>query len=418
MKPLLQDDRTLHATLPLLEEAAEKGCFDSLTMAKGHASSISVMTNIITAGLGAGILSIPWTAAGASVTTAIVILFLVLLVNYWTIMILIEGGEKHQVFDLGALLCKIPKVGPMADVFLNIMIWMSNLMCLIGYLIIIADNMTKVLAGGPYDSRILWVTAGSVVAFFLCFLNQDALAFSSTFAIVVNLYLFVVVFYLGVSSPAEAWIAETPICYFALSKGGVSMVSALMMGLIIQMCALPFYEELADRSVDKFRSILKKAFIFLFFLFAGFLYMSLLAFGEGVNSNVLANFPSGLWGALAQIGMAGVALSVYPLMLMPMVAPVRTRFGNMISWSTTLGIVVVAMIISYSVTSLGVLVVLNGAMSCCGFVGLAPALVGLYLVDANKIAMYVLLAFGFIMTLLGLYLPENYVYELQQNCLW
>merc|ERR1719253_216815 len=106
------------------------------------------------------------------------------------------------------------------------------------------------------------------------------------------------------------------------------------MGLIIQMCVLPFYQELEDRSVAKFRTILKKAFAFLFFLFAGFLYMSLVAFGEGVFSNVLENFPNGLLGSMAQIGMVGVALSVYPLMLMPMVAPIKTQYGAKISGMT------------------------------------------------------------------------------------
>merc|ERR1712232_1535630 len=120
-------------------------------------------------GLGAGILSIPWTSAGASVLPAVAILFLVLLLNYWTIMILIEGGERYQVFDLGALLNKVAKIGPLADKYVNVLIWISSFMCLIGYLIIIGDNMTAVLG----QTRILWGTLGSVIAFPLCFLNQD-----------------------------------------------------------------------------------------------------------------------------------------------------------------------------------------------------------------------------------------------------
>jgi len=385
---------------------------------QGKASANSVMFNVITAGLGAGILSVPWTAAGASVIPAIVILFLVLLINYWTIMILIEGGEKYQVFDLGALLCKIPKVGPYVDVYMNIVIWVSSFMCLIGYLIIIADNMTKVLAGGPYESRVLWVSAGSLVAFPLCFLDQDQLGFTSTFAIVVNIYLFGAVFYFALVSPASASTEYGPICNLAFSKGSVAMFSALMMGIIIQMCVLPFYEELEDRSVPKFRMIIIKSFTFLFFLFGGFFYMSLMAFGEGVDSNVLKNLPAGMLGTIAQVGMAGVVLTVYPLMLMPMVAPIKTKFGNGASGITTAAIVLIAMFISYVATDLGILVVLNGALSVSGFITLAPAMVGLFLVDANKTAMFGLLAFGTVMTILGFYLPRNYVEELKNSCLW
>lgn len=394
------------------------GQLDSAKSSGGKASANAVMFNVITAGLGAGILSVPWTAAGASVFTAILILFGVLLVNYWTIMILIEGAEKYQVFDLGALLHKIPKVGPVADGYVNILIWVSSLMCLIGYLIIIGDNMSKILWGGPYDNRVIWVTVGSVVAFPLCFLEQDTLAFTSTFAIIVNIYLFGVVFYLGMFQPAEESPSLGPVCYLAFSKGGVSMFSALMMAMIIQMCVLPFYEELEDRSVPKFCLIMKKSFTFLFCLFSGFLFMSLLAFGEGVNSNVLVNLPDGLVGTLAQLGMGGVVLTVYPLMLMPMVAPVKTQFGKTASTVTTLGIVIVAMCIAYYATDLGLLVVVNGALSVSGFVSLAPALVGLYLVDANSTAMYALLILGALMTVLGMCLPLNYVAELKSSCLW
>merc|ERR1712232_1513273 len=270
-------------------------------------------------GLGAGILSIPWTSAGASVLPAVAILFLVLLLNYWTIMILIEGGERYQVFDLGALLNKVAKIGPLADKYVNVLIWISSFMCLIGYLIIIGDK----------------------------------LAFTSQFAILVNVYLFGLVFYLGMYPPdedkaqkGENDASSGSLCYFAISKGGVSMCSAMMMAITIQMCVLPFYEELEDRSVEKFRTIMKKSFAFLFLLFAGFLYLSLLAFGNGVDSNVLKDFPSNNLGKLAQVGMAGVVLSVYPLMVMPMVAPVKTQYGASVSAFATVGIVLIAMFIA------------------------------------------------------------------------
>merc|ERR1712113_1342396 len=123
-------------------------------------------------------------------------------------------------------------------------------------------------------------------------------------------YLFGAVFYFAIASPKEDSTSLGPICNLAFSKGSVAMFSALMMGIIIQMCVLPFYEELEDRSVPKFRMIIIKSFTFLFFLFGGFFYMSLIAFGEGVDSNVLKNLPAGILGTIAQVGMAGVVLTV------------------------------------------------------------------------------------------------------------
>merc|ERR1712203_114232 len=153
--------------------------------------------------------------------------------------------------------------------------------------------MPKVLeAYPPFNSRVLWLTVGSVVALPMCFLDQEKLSFTSTFAIIVNIYLFGAVVYFALASPAEA-DPSLPICNLAFTKGSVAMFSLLMMAIIIQMCVLPMYKTLEDRSVEKFRTIVKKSFAFLFFLFAGFFYMSLVAFGEHVPSDVLTSFPPG-----------------------------------------------------------------------------------------------------------------------------
>merc|ERR1711953_1589654 len=100
----------------------------------------------------------------------------------------------------------------------EILIWISSFMCLIGYLIIIGDNMSKVMSGGAYSNRNLWVTIGSIIAFPLCFLKQESLAFTSQFAIVVNIYLFGVVLYLALSDPAPVDDAFGPICYLGFGK--------------------------------------------------------------------------------------------------------------------------------------------------------------------------------------------------------
>merc|ERR1712066_976545 len=99
-----------------------------------------------------------------------------------------------------------------------------------------------------------------------------------------------------------------------------------------------------------------------------------------------------------------------------MVAPIKTQFGTGASSMTTAIIVLIAMLIAYVFTDLGVMVVLNGALSVSGFITLAPALVGLYLIDANKMAMYGLLIFGVVMTMLAFLLPH--VEQLKTSCLF
>ena len=63
-----------------------------------------------------------------------------------------------------------------------------------------------------------------------------------------------------------------------------------------------------------------------------------------------------------------------------------------------MGILLIAMFIAYKVTDLGQPNVINGALSVSAFIAIAPAVVGLYLIDANKLAMYGLLVFGLVMT--------------------
>merc|ERR1712190_235175 len=97
------------------------------------------------------------------------------------------------------------------------------------------------------------------------------------------------------------------------------------------------------------------------------------------------------------------------------VAPIKTQFGTKASSTTTAVIVLIAMLIAFLFKDLGVMAVLNGTLSVSGFIILAPALVGLYLIDANKMAMYGLLIFGVVMTVLAFLLPH--VEQLKTSCL-
>ena len=59
-----------------------------------------------------------------------------------------------------------------------------------------------------------------------------------------------------------------------------------------------------------------------------------LTYGSNVLGNVLKNLPSASWYALiANAGMSVVCIGVYPLMIMPMVAPLesaKTKVGVVI----------------------------------------------------------------------------------------
>merc|ERR1712048_1000220 len=83
----------------------------------------------------------------------------------------------------------------------------------------------------------------------------------------------------------------THVCYLGFSTGSVSMVSSLMQCIIVQMCILPMYEELQDRTPRKFLGVLAVAFGSLVVVFAGFACIGYLVFGPKVEGDVLKSLP-------------------------------------------------------------------------------------------------------------------------------
>merc|ERR1712048_1182654 len=142
------------------------------------------------------------------------------------------------------------------------------------------------------------------------------------------------------------------VCYVGLGKGTIAMIAAMMQAVIIQMCVLPMYEELQDRTPETFNKILNRGFSGLFGLFALFSTLGYLLFGNALETNVLKNMPRtgipGLFANVGQLGMVIVCGGVYPIMMSPMIAPVKT--------SATLkpyaGLLTVGIVISSAVAAL------------------------------------------------------------------
>lgn len=250
-----------------------------------------MLLNLIVGGLGTGMLSLPWAMAGASILVGAVIIVLVIGVNLWTIMILVHASERYQVFDLGALLGKLPgRLGPGMQTFVNLMVWIVLYGSLLSYIIGICDSAQPFIQGTFFEQR--WALAGAacLIVLPLCFLDQKYLSFSSGAAIIVNLYLMILV---GVEFFDRLDRDNLPhsICEFGLAKGSVTMASTMMQSVIIQMCVLPMYKELENRSPDKFGRILLMAFSTLAVLFIFLSVAGYVAFGPTVNSNLLVSLP-------------------------------------------------------------------------------------------------------------------------------
>merc|ERR1712050_754804 len=122
-------------------------------------------------------------------------------------------------------------------------------------------------------------------------------------------------------------LPEGPCMLGSTIRGNFAMITVMFQAVIIQMCVLPMYQELEDRSPQKFDKIITTGFSALFVIFAGFSVFSYLLYGPGVESNILQNLPINIGSDVAQIGMMIVVACVYPIMLYPMVAiqPIASR---------------------------------------------------------------------------------------------
>eukprot|EP00927_Polykrikos_kofoidii_P018356 TRINITY_DN18499_c0_g1_i1.p1 TRINITY_DN18499_c0_g1~~TRINITY_DN18499_c0_g1_i1.p1 ORF type:complete len:435 (-),score=50.67 TRINITY_DN18499_c0_g1_i1:242-1546(-) len=360
----------------------------------------SLMVNLVLCGLGTGILSLPWTLAGTGIFNGLVWTAAVLWITYFTIMLLVEAGEREQCFTLEDLLERAVGrlyVGGKAEhmqrywgLACTASIWVSFWLCLVSYLIVIASNLLPTLhASGALDlcgltgdsGRPVILVLATVAVFPLCFLDQHRLSFSSLLGTVINCFIVCALllnFLLSeVSSDDDNTAKEQLSCLVSppLYHGNFAFLSNLMMAIIIQPCVLPMYKEMADeiRSPANFAKALKMACFILFVLFGGFGTIGYLSFGAKVDGDILTNLPSDQWyTVVSQLGIAVVCLAVYPLILYPMVAPLQG------TGQRTLGIVVVnvaALVVSFFVHNLGVVNVFNGAFSVFFFVGLFPAAV-------------------------------------------
>lgn len=390
------------------------------------AGSAELTLNIITAGLGTGIFTLPWSIAGASCFTGIAIIAGVLLLNAWTISILVEAAESYQVFDVGSLLARLPgRLGRISEVGVNVVVWLGTFACLVSYLIVVADCSLPYVDSqsstlGKQHLRAKIVVLASVLVLPLCSLDQRRLAFTSSLAVGSVAMIFVLL--VSISQTERANGENPQICIAGLARGSVAMMAAMMQTVVIQVCILPMYGEMRDRSPAAFRQVLTVSFGVLFVICTGFSLVGYYAFGGLVRSNVLVNLPFTPSGNLGRACAIVSVLAVYPIMLKPMIAVVEAQ-GYPDS-ATRFFIVAAVMLCACLCEDLGRINILNGSISMGVFVALVPFLVGLYLMEARakdrswRAAMISLLVIGLVSSALGLYLVDNYHEELQAACLW
>lgn len=408
-------------TLPLLPEKRQVPVVQAGEAPARGATGLQLSFNIIACGLGTGIFTLPWSMAGASVVPAVAIVGGVLALNAWTISIIVAAAERHQVFDLGGLLGRLPGNLGRAEHFVNAAIWFTMYLCLVGYLIVFADC---VQSSGlePGVSRPALVVLAALVVLPLCFMDQARLSMTSLLSVTATITVLAVLAVELVSEELAG--SRPPVCFFGASKGCIAMVSAMMQTVVIQMCVLPMYAEMRNRNEGAFNRVVAVSFSALFVVFAAFGMLGFLTYGRDVSSNVIKNLPTTGLGIFARLCAAASVLGVFPIIMSPMLAPLRAcgGEGGWIAAVATICITVAVTGAALRLHDLGQINVVNGALSMGVFVAIVPCLIGLYLLGPLsekcpwRWGMLGLAVCGTALSVLGLVMTNNYTQELQAAC--
>lgn len=402
----------------------------------------AVIMNLVTGGLGTGMLSLPWAMAGASLVVGTIVIIGVVALNFVTIMILVYASEKYQAFDLAAVLGNLPgRLGPVMQILTNAMVWIALFGSLASYIIGMCDSAGPFLRGTFLDHRVAIAGLSSLLVTPLCFLDQKYLSFSSAAAVLVNCYLIILICLEFVRRSTQKTLPPET-CVVGLTTGSLTMVSTAAQCIIIQMCVLPMYKEFEGRVAQsqahplgpqKFARVLMVAFSLLVVLFAAIAALGYLTFGENVQSNLLLSLPNDSAGQVAQAGMFLVLGAVYPIMMIAMIAPIKNmevdKFGHgpaakrkksLAVTGATLLLILASFGVALKVDSLGLVNVLDGALCICFFTALVPGLVGLLLLDRRSLlwraCMYALLVGGLVLGILGIVYTENKPEQLRSAC--
>jgi len=210
-----------------------------------------------------------------------------------------------------------------------------------------------------------------------------------------------------------------------VGTGSVAMVSVMVNAIVVQMCVLPMYQQLKDRTPRKFNSAVTVAFGVLILIFSAYAMLGYFTFGPDVEDNILNALPNTKWGQAARVGAAVCVAGVYPIFEQAMVAPVwnlNTPHRRLFYAIATTATVALIMLGSVFIKTLGFINIVDGALCCICFVSVCPAIVGLFLLDRQsfgwRAAMYALMLFGSLAGIFGMIYRDNYKNELDEHCVW
>ena len=201
------------------------------------------------------------------------------------------------------------------------------------YLMIIGDSVVPTVENHSSFTvdRKIPIVLGTFVILPLCFLSQKTLAFTSSLGVFSNCFIvFAILYNYGILKHSETW-TPPEVCMLGFTEGNITFVSSICMAMVIQPCILPMYENLERRSPERFAKSLRRSFLVLWGLFMLFSVFAYITYGAEIKGDVLKNLPKAWYSTVARLAMTVVVITVYPLMLAPLTAPIKKKGQKMVA---------------------------------------------------------------------------------------
>lgn len=359
--------------------------------------------------LGAGILALPWAAAGTSILGSMALVSLFAVLSFQTADMLISFAKITGTYDLVGLLERIPKYGKFFSWvgFATVTVWCWGV--LVCFLVYHADTLYTFFP--TFLSYPQWMMCSSVIFYLICQIEDSKyLSFTSLLGMVGGFYALGLVWvYFDVGFDVrDSQTIQISTCFFGIGPGYLTFLRVLANASITAQCVFPLYCSMKPQDREStFNPAFRGGVIACLFLYYSFAVGGYLLVGPEVPGDIWLSLPSNsVFINIARSVFLLTSLGCFPLIMTNLLYPIRERyFSQTWDWKKravlTLLIEGTALVVSLTVSDFGFII------ASCGFAAmwlqfLLPGVLG-YFMSPSKSVRFFCACLAFLGVFLSLY---------------
>jgi len=402
----LNDERAEYSEIQPSEECDEKL----------GASNFTIVIQLTVLNLGAGVLSLPWAAAGSGIIPTLVIAIASFGLIFWACDVTVRAADELACDDIVELMGFVdPKIAPTLEKIMFGAVAFSNGLCLIGYILMVSDFLIPIFGE---DYRMLYILLAALCCLPLCMLDDlSKLDFTGLICIFANIYILFLMTYNDFTLPNK------PTCMVGVGVGWLTCLNCMVQSAVgLQNCAVCVYQSMRHRNIRNWRKCLAMSFVLVLLLFAGYFIPGYQTYGAPVSSNIINNLPDTWPYMIARFLLAIAMIGVYPVVAQPLLQPFRKglfcRDQPCVKDIVPFLLVGASALGALNFDSLGILNSINGAFSLGCFVGFIPMILGItFLPSVRRCEAFSFFALCIVLSISGLiYGDDNFIQTL--DCFW